>query len=466
LGQENFWADELSSLYFSEPTYSLREIATGVWPVETNPPLYYLLLYLWRHVIPGTDEVSIRAASLLLAGLACLSPLLYSSRVMRLERRLGVTVLLSCSPGLLYFAGEARGYTLAMLFSVNLCFRLLSAVQTLRAGGGNLGREVVLLSLLGVAAAWTHFFGVLLAASAFPILVVAALVLRRSIGLVVLAAALTAIAVTAWPLAQLSYIREITGDHWFISLSGESMLAATKFFAHLAFGGQGSVLAAGALSLAALVWAWDPRVSNKELLLALIALFFAWVVGLSLYIPIFDARYFVVALPPIYMLVAEAIGDAAERLSARPALLQLGLVLPLAASFATRWPAVEPPDRDDWRAPAEVVNETPGCAGAPIFVLAQPRDNGDSAFLYEHYLDPSLGVRLIPVDVSEPIDPASRQGVWDSGCAVKFWAAHALPWELTYLAGDFAEFPPGFRLVPFRGGFLMLADGPDPVAKQ
>jgi hypothetical protein len=244
------------------------------------------------------------------------------------------------------------------------------------------------------------------------------------------------------------------------------MLAATKWFAHLAFGGQWSVLVAGALSLAALAWTWNPRVSNKELLLALLALFFAWVIGLSLYVPIFDARYFVVVLPPIYMLVAEATGDAAERLSARPALLQLALVLPLAASFATRWPAVEPPDREDWRAPAEVVNETPGCAGAPIFVLAHPRDNGDPAFLYGHYLDASRGVRLIPVDVSKPIDPATLQEVWNSACAVKFWAAHVLPWKLTHLAEDFAAFPPGFRLVPFRGGFLMLAGGSDPVAKR
>jgi len=466
LGQENFWIDELSSLYFSDPTYSLREIATRIWPLETNPPLYYFLLYLWRHVIPGTDEISIRAASLLLAVLACLSPLLYPSRVMRLERRLAVMALLSCSPGLLYFAGEARGYTLLVLFSVNLCFRLLSAIRTLRTGAGNLGVEVALLSLLSVAAAWTHFFGIVLAASAFPILVVAALVLRRSIGLVVAAAALTALAVTIWPLSQWSYIHEITGDHWFLSLSGESMLAATKWFAHLAFGGQWSVLVAGALSLAALAWTWNPRVSNKELLLALLALFFAWVIGLSLYVPIFDARYFVVALPPIYMLVAEATGDAAERLSARPALLQLALVLPLAASFATRWPAVEPPDREDWRAPAEVVNETPGCAGAPIFVLAHPRDNGDPAFLYGHYLDASRGVRLTPVDVSKPIDAATLQEVWNSACAVKFWAAHVLPWKLTYLAEDFAAFPPGFRLVPFRGGFLMLAGGSDPVAKR
>ena len=98
--------------------------------------------------MPGVDEFSIRAASLVPAALACLSPLIYSSRIMRLERRLAVMVLLSCSPGLLYFAGEARGYALVIFFSVNLCFLLLSAMQSLRAGG-RMRAEL--------AAAWTHF---------------------------------------------------------------------------------------------------------------------------------------------------------------------------------------------------------------------------------------------------------------------------------------------------------------------
>jgi len=275
LGQQNFWVDELSSLYFSDPARSWREIATRIWPGDTNPPFYYLVLYLWRHVVAGADEAWIRAGSLIPAALACLSPLIYSSRVMRLERRIAVTALLSCSPGLLYFAGEARGYTLLLLFSVNLCFRLLSAIETLRTGAVGLRAEVALLSLLCVAAAWTHFFGVVLAASAFPILIVAALVLRRSIRLVVVAAALTVLAVTVWPLMQWSYIREIAGNHWFISFSGESMLAATKWLAHLAFGAPWSVVPIGALSFTALACAWNPRISNKELLLAFLALFFA-----------------------------------------------------------------------------------------------------------------------------------------------------------------------------------------------
>ena len=101
LGRENFWLDELSSLYFSDPARSLADTVREIWRSETNPPLYYLYLYLWRHIAPGADEVSIRAASLIPAALACASPLFYPSRVMSLERRLAVVMLMSFSPGLL-----------------------------------------------------------------------------------------------------------------------------------------------------------------------------------------------------------------------------------------------------------------------------------------------------------------------------------------------------------------------------
>jgi len=465
LGQQNFWADELSSLYFSDPTYSLREIATQIWPRDTNPPLYYMLLYFWRHLVPGVDEFSIRAASMVPAALACLSPLIYSSRIMRLDRRLSVMVLLFCSPGLLYFAGEARGYALAMFFSVNLCFLLLSAVHSLRTGD-SMRAELALLSTFCIAAAWTHFFGILLAASAFPILLAVSVMRRPMVLPIAIAAALTALAVMAWPLAQWSYMREIAGSHWFISGAWEDMLAETKWFTHLAFGARWSVLAIGLLAVASMACAWSTRLGNKELLFCFLALFFGWVIGLSLYVPIFYSRYFVVALPALYMLVAEAIGDGAERLSGRPSMLPFALILPMAGSFVVTWPAIEPPDREDWRGPATVVNQTPGCAGAPIFVVSLPRDNGDSAYLYGHYLDASLGIRLIPLDASAPIDSAARQAVWNSSCPVKFWGAHIEAWQLAYLARAFAQFTPGFQLLPFRRGFLLVATGPETSAKR
>ena len=380
LGRENFWVDELSSLYFSEPAHSLRDSIFKIWPTETNPPLYYFYLYFWRHLVPYADESSIRAASLIPAILACLSPLLYSSRVMTYERRIAVALLLSCSHGVLYYAGEARGYALLILFAVNATFLFLSIIQSMRTGTGGITGRLFLLSLLLAAAAWTHFFGILLAASLFLVLTLTALTLRRHIPLILGAGALTALAAVAWPVSHAAYMQGIASDHWFISLDGTNLLLESKALAFLAFGYKWSVMAIAGLTLAALFYGADrtfSNPSNKEFLVLALFFFVALVGILSLDKPLTFSRYFVIALPAIYMIVVEAIGDAADRMLTRPVPAHFGVMLVFAVSLMFAWPVFVPANREDWRQPAMVVNETSACRGAPILIAAGAADSGD-----------------------------------------------------------------------------------------
>jgi len=59
-----------------------------------------------------------------------------------------------------------------------------------------------------------------------------------------------------------------------------------------------------------------------------------------------------------------------------------------------------------------------------------------------------------------------RASSLDSSCPVKFWGAHFEAWQLAYLARSFAQFTPGFQLLPFRRGFLLIAAGPETSAKR
>jgi hypothetical protein len=464
LGRENFWLDELSSLYFSDPARSFHDTVRTFWQGETNPPLYYLYLYLWRHLVPGTDEMSIRMGSLIPAALACLSPLVYSSRIMRLERRLAVVLLLSFSPGLLYYAGEARGYTLLLMFSVNMCFLLLSVLERLRTGGGLAGR-LVLLSMVSVAAAWTHLFGALLAGVFFLTLIAASIVLRRRMRPVAFAAAITAVAVALWPLAHLAYMNAVASDHWFIPLTRESVITETKWIGHLAFGDRIGILAFGAATLAALAYAWRPRHSGNTAFYMSLPLFVGLVIALSLAVPIYYARYFVILLPAIYLLVADAIGEATDRLGA-PAWLPFGIILVMAPLLITGWPVLKTPEREDWRAQANAVNSTQACTGAPILTVAPGRDSGDPAYLYGHYLDPARDVKLIAVRANAELDPELVRRVWRSPCPIKIWGAHIEAWQLRALANQFVELPAGFSLLPFRNGFLLVADSSEELARE
>jgi hypothetical protein len=78
--------------------------------------------------------------------------------------------------------------------------------------------------------------------------------------------------------------------------------------------------------------------------------------------------------------------------------------------------SLEPPEREDWRAAASVLNESPECTGAPVFAIASGPDSGDPAYLYGHYLDPALGIRILPVQAGEAFDPATFARVWQSPC--------------------------------------------------
>ncbi len=457
LSRDNFWIDELSSLYFSDPSKSLRTLALSVWPIESNPPLYYFYLYVWRLLVPSADESSIRAASLIPAVLACLSPLVYSSRVMAYRRRIAVALLMSCSYGVLYYATEARGYALLLFFSINVTFLFLSAMHSLRFDEGSLRRRLALLGVFSVGAAWTHFFGILLAASVFSVLLLAAIGLRRNIVLVGVVGLLTGAAAVLWPVLQFSYIHEIATGYWWAAFPWGNVVLEAKSFAFMTFGYKWSIILIVGLTVPALIYTAGKRISNKELLLLAIAAFALLFAALSLYVPLFFSRYFLVLLPAIYILVAEAIGDATGQLFARPAPVYVGLLLGFAVALSVSWPIFVRGDREDWRQPALVVNSMAACAGASIFIVAGAPDDGDPTFLYGHYLNPQMNIRLIPIQSAAAIEPTEWNAVDSMACPVKIWGGHIDGPQMQELMAQFRTFAPNYSVEPFRKSFLLVA---------
>ena len=58
LGAKSFWGDELSTVDLVHR--SLGHMLTGIGNLESTPPLYYVISWLWVQVVPGT-EVGMRA---------------------------------------------------------------------------------------------------------------------------------------------------------------------------------------------------------------------------------------------------------------------------------------------------------------------------------------------------------------------------------------------------------------------
>ena len=148
----------LTSLEGAEPAWRIWASLRG----DTHPPLHFILLRFWREAF-GEGDVAARSLSLLF-GMVSL-PLLFvlARRLAGDVPALWSTLLMAVSPLHVRYAQEARNYTMA------LCLVLGAALVLVPAVPKPMGRRgVVLLSLLVLASALTHYF-------ALPVLAMLAL---------------------------------------------------------------------------------------------------------------------------------------------------------------------------------------------------------------------------------------------------------------------------------------------------
>jgi len=164
-------------------------------PPSYNAP-YYAVTHLWLALTPfGPDEVGLRMLSLL-AGIGAVA--VFTRAVARLtDRRTGLVagLVLATNPFVVAYAGEARGYTLALLATA------LAALGLARWFDGE-PRALVLFGLAAGAAGLFHWFA-LLVPGAFAL---SALILRRRqavpVVLVTALATLPALAIVGIALAN------------------------------------------------------------------------------------------------------------------------------------------------------------------------------------------------------------------------------------------------------------------------
>ena len=146
-------AEELGRYVKHEtPMESPARVVRAVLLSDTNPPLYYLLLYGWTLVF-GTSDIALRLFSTACA-LACFPFLIGIAR--RTGGRtavLGACVLFAFSPLAIYYSLEGRMYSL--LWLCLLATTWVSLVMQQRRGGLGL---FILWILTSVAGFLTHYF--------------------------------------------------------------------------------------------------------------------------------------------------------------------------------------------------------------------------------------------------------------------------------------------------------------------
>lgn len=111
LGNKGMWLDETASVWLAN--HSIPDMLQWVARIDPHPPLYYFLLHYWI-ALNGDTPNSVRLLSALFS--AATIPIIYliGKRMSGAVVGLAATVFLALSPFNIYFAQEARMYTLLM----------------------------------------------------------------------------------------------------------------------------------------------------------------------------------------------------------------------------------------------------------------------------------------------------------------------------------------------------------------
>jgi hypothetical protein len=145
LATQEIWLDEAFSGLLVQRPAMLPLIAS-----ESNPPLYWLILKGFCSVFGNRPEV-LRALSALFSAVSVAVVTFYAARVVNRRFALGAGLFLALSPYSLYYAQEARAYSLLILLSLVMLLSCYHAVtQKSRAA-------VVAFALSVLAAGFTHY---------------------------------------------------------------------------------------------------------------------------------------------------------------------------------------------------------------------------------------------------------------------------------------------------------------------
>ncbi len=161
LDWQSLWYDEAFSVYLAH--FDLGEI-TARTAADIQPPLYYYLLHFWI-AVAGDSEFSVRFLSLLFGVLTV--PLMYATarRLFNRNAALIAALFAMLSPLYLWYSQEARMYTLITFMLLLSSYSMLRALSPSPYQGE--GRWWIIFALANIVAIYTHYFA--LAMIAFQI---------------------------------------------------------------------------------------------------------------------------------------------------------------------------------------------------------------------------------------------------------------------------------------------------------
>ncbi len=149
---QSLWRDEAFSFLLGQQSVWQILINTAK---DFSPPLYYLLLHFWM-IMFGSSEIAMRSVSLIFfyATIYVVDHFLIDVLKIKSRWRFAYLLLFALNPFLIYYASEARMYSMAVFFVTSSWYGYLTGNKKLH----------IIASVLGL---YTHYFTVFALVSQF-----------------------------------------------------------------------------------------------------------------------------------------------------------------------------------------------------------------------------------------------------------------------------------------------------------
>ena len=144
LGLHDFWYDEASTVFYAQHPWN-----------NWNAPLYWILLHFWIKLF-GISEFSMRFPSLIFSFLSIV--LVFALGRKLFNQRVGIfaSIIMGLSPFQLWYAQEARDYSMLLFFGILSSYLLYKAVNEKKF------KIWIFFILAAVAGLYTNYFFVFL----------------------------------------------------------------------------------------------------------------------------------------------------------------------------------------------------------------------------------------------------------------------------------------------------------------
>jgi mannosyltransferase len=186
LDRESLWTDEGATMYFAQSLSAAFQ--------DANPPLYYLLMHFWIAAF-GTSEIALRLPSAIFGVATVWLALRLADDLLGRRAAVYAAGLLALSTLQIYYSQEARAYSLFAFLGVASMFWLSRLVR--RPGA----RTIAAYSLSSILMLYTHPYAVLLVASQWVFVALAAAFRAlggRALGAWLVSQAVVVLAIAPW----------------------------------------------------------------------------------------------------------------------------------------------------------------------------------------------------------------------------------------------------------------------------